>query len=149
MSRSVNKVLLIGHLGKDPELKYFPSGDAVCNVSLATSDSWTDKNTGEVKEHTEWHNLVFRKKLAEIVAQYLKKGAKVYVEGAIRSRKYQDKNGADRYITEIFVQDMQMLGEKSNGAGQGAPQSSKPAPATAQRPPSPGAEPGLDDDIPF
>ncbi len=147
MARGVNKVILIGNLGKDPEIRYFPSGDAVCNVSIATTDSWTDKQSNEKKEHTEWHNLVFKKKLAEIVAQYLKKGSKVYVEGSIRSRKYQDKEGKDRYITEIIVNDMQMLDGKPGGAGamdeRPAPAASRPAAAAV------GADAPMDDDIPF
>ena len=158
MARGVNKVILIGNLGKDPETRYFPSGDAVTNTSLATSESWTDKQSGEKKEHTEWHNLVFRKKLAEIVAQYLKKGSKIYVEGSIRSRKYQDKEGKERYITEIMVQDMQMLDGKPGGGsasmGEGgerggyerAAPAAKGAPASA---PGGGDAPFEDDDIPF
>lgn len=147
MARGINKVILIGNLGKDPEIRYFPSGDAVCNVSLATSESWNDKQSGEKKEHTEWHNLVFRKKLAEIVAQYLKKGSKVYVEGSIRTRKYQDKEGKERYITEINVQDMQMLDGKPGGGEAGE----RPAPAASRQPAAAAAmaDAPMDDDIPF
>ena len=108
MARGVNKVILIGHLGKDPEVRYFPNGDAVCNVTIATSDSWIDKQSGEKKERPEWHNVVFTRKLAEIAGQYLKKGSKVYVEGSLRTRKW-EKDGVDRYTTEIVVIDMQML----------------------------------------
>ena len=148
MARGVNKVILIGNLGKDPEIRYFPSGDAVCNVSLATTDTWNDKQSGEKKEHTEWHNLVFRKKLAEIVAQYLKKGSKLYVEGSIRTRKYQDKEGKDRYITEINVQDMQMLDGKPGG-GAGA-MDERPAPSANRAAAAPAmADAPMDDDIPF
>jgi single-strand DNA-binding protein len=117
MARGVNKVILIGNLGKDPELKSFPNGDAYCNLTLATSESWNDKASGEKKERTEWHNLVFTRKLAEIVGQYLKKGSKIYVEGSLRTRKWQDKEGNDRYTTEIQVQDMQMLDGRGGAAG--------------------------------
>ncbi len=147
MARGVNKVILIGNLGKDPEIRYFPSGDSVCNVSLATTDTWNDKQSGEKKEHTEWHNLVFRKKLAEIVAQYLKKGSKVYVEGAIKSRKWQDKEGKDRYITEIQVTDMQMLDGKPGGGS--AAMDERPAPSGGAKPSAPAADGPMDDDIPF
>ena len=117
MARGVNKVILIGNLGKDPEMKSFPNGDAYCNLTLATSESWTDKTSGEKKERTEWHNLVFTRKLAEIVGQYLKKGSKIYVEGSLRTRKWQDKEGHDRYTTEINVNDMQMLDGRGGGGG--------------------------------
>lgn len=163
MARGVNKVILIGNLGKDPEVKYFPSGGSLCNVTLATSESWKDKQTGEQKEKTEWHNVVFNDKLAEIAGQYLKKGSKVYVEGSLRTRKWQDKEGNDRYTTEVRVQDMQMLdgkpggsgGESSGGGGYsrssgydkpssgGSRQQAAPAPAPAD-------DGGFsDDDIPF
>lgn len=115
MARGVNKVILIGNMGKDPEMRSFPNGDAYCNLTLATSESWTDKTSGEKKERTEWHNLVFTRKLAEIVGQYLKKGSKIYVEGSLRTRKWQDKEGLDRYTTEIHVQDMQMLDGRNAG----------------------------------
>jgi single-strand DNA-binding protein len=159
MARGVNKVILIGNLGKDPEVRYFPSGDAVCNVSLATTDGWTDKTSGEKKEKTEWHNLVFTRKLAEIAGQYLKKGSKVYVDGRLQYREY-EKEGQKRYITEIIVNDMQMLdgrpGSASMGEG-GAPERryEKPAgrgAAGASAPASamPAEEPPFeDDDIPF
>lgn len=131
MARGVNKVILIGNLGKDLETRYFPNGDAVANATIATSESWTDKASGEKKEHTEWHNVVFRRKLAEIAAQYLKKGSKVYVEGSLRTRKWQDKDtGKDRFTTEIIVNDMQMLDGRPGGGtgsmdeGGGAPRSS-------------------------
>jgi single-strand DNA-binding protein len=157
MARGVNKVILIGNLGKDPEMKSFPNGDAFCNLTLATSDSWTDKQSGEKKERTEWHNLVFTRRLAEIAGQYLKKGSKIYVEGSLRTRKWQDKEGHDRYTTEIQVNDMQMLDGRGGGAGagedyngaRGAPPTRSSGPAK----PAPAAEHGNggfeDDDIPF
>ncbi len=120
MARGVNKVILIGNLGKDPEVKYFPNGDAFCNTTVATSESWTDKASGEKKERTEWHNVVFTKKLAEIVGQYLKKGSKIYVEGSLRTRKW-EKDGVERYTTEIVVQDMQMLDGRAGGESGAAP----------------------------
>ena len=116
MARGVNKVILIGNLGKDPEVRYLPSGGAVTNVTIATSESWTDKATNEKKEKTEWHNVVFFNKLAEIAGQYLKKGAKVYVEGSLRTRKW-EKDGIDRYTTEIVVSDMQMLDDRGGDGG--------------------------------
>src|SRR5512135_120386 len=113
---SVNKVILVGRLGKDPETRYMTNGEAVTNVSLATSENFKDKN-GEKQERTEWHNLVFYRRLAEIAGEYLKKGAQIYVEGRIQTRKWQDKEGKDRYTTEIIVNEMKMLGSKSGGAG--------------------------------
>ncbi|WP_022977800.1 single-stranded DNA-binding protein [Nevskia ramosa] len=164
-SRGVNKVILIGNLGKDPEVKYFPNGDAFCNLTLATSESWNDKASGEKKEKTEWHNVVFTRKLAEIAGQYLKKGAKVYVEGSLRTRKWQDKEGQDRYTTEILVNDMQMLDGRSGGGGGGgmsdddysqspptrtSPPARSSAPSRAPQPQAaPAAEHFEDDDIPF
>lgn len=155
MARGVNKVILIGNLGKDPETKSFPNGGQVCNVSLATSESWKGKD-GQMQEHTEWHNLVFNDKLAEIVAKYLRKGSKVFVEGKIRSRKYQDKtSGQDRYITEIRVSDMQMLdgkpgaGEGMDGGSYSAGRSSAPSRAPASAPMADSGFSGPDDDIPF
>ena len=163
MARGVNKVILIGNLGKDPEVKYFPSGGALCNVTIATSESWKDKTTGEQKERTEWHNVVFNNKLAEIAGQYLKKGSKVYVEGSLRTRKW-EKDGVDRYTTEVLVQEMQMLDGKPGsggeaGGGGGYSRSSsyeKPAGAPAGRRESAAPQPApmddsgfSDDDIPF
>jgi single-strand DNA-binding protein len=155
MARGVNKVILIGNLGKDPETRYLPSGGAVANVTIATSESWKDKTSGEAKERTEWHNVVFYQKLAEIVGQYLKKGSQVYIEGSIRTRKWQDKEGHDRYTTEIIADQMQMLGGKPGGGGSasmdrdvGAGASSAPrgkAPTIAE----PSAKNFEDDDIPF
>src|SRR3569833_2369240 len=119
MARGVNKVILIGNLGKDPEVRYMPSGGAVANVTLATSETWKDKQSGENQERTEWHNVVFFNRLAEIAGEYLKKGSKVYVEGSLRTRKWQDKNGQDRYTTEIVAAEMQMLDGRGAGAGGG------------------------------
>lgn len=162
---SVNKVILIGNLGKDPEVRYMPSGKAVANVTIATNESWKDKNTGEKQERTEWHNVVFYSPLAEIVGQYLKKGRSVFVEGRLQTRKWQDKNtGQDRYTTEIIANEMKMLGTRSDFGGdtsftqeeaepQSRPAPRSSAPATARNPvppPSAPAGPGdLDDDIPF
>jgi single-strand DNA-binding protein len=115
---SVNKVILIGNLGADPETRYTASGDAVCNVRLATTESWKDKNSGDKREITEWHRVVFYRKLAEIAGQYLRKGSQVYIEGRIKTRKWQDKDGQDRYTTEIEATDMTMLGKRE---GMGAP----------------------------
>ncbi|WP_444941216.1 single-stranded DNA-binding protein [Microbulbifer sp. ZKSA004] len=120
MARGINKVILIGNLGNDPETKYMPSGGAVTNISLATSESWKDKQTGQQQERTEWHRVVFFNRLAEIAGEYLRKGAKVYVEGSLRTRKWQDKNsGQDRFTTEIVAAEMQMLDGQQNGVQQG------------------------------
>ncbi|HKY91756.1 MAG TPA: single-stranded DNA-binding protein [Nevskiaceae bacterium] len=156
MARGVNKVILIGNLGKDPDHKTFPNGGAVTNVSLATSESWKGRD-GQMQEHTEWHNLVFNDKLADIAKQYLRKGSKIYVEGQIRTRKYQDKEGKDRFITEIRVRDMQMLdgkpggGEAGFGGGGGASyeRGSAPARASSPAPAESGGGGFEDDDIPF
>lgn len=117
MARGVNKVILIGNLGNDPETKTFDNGGTITNVSLATSESWNDRQTGERQERTEWHRVVFNNKLAEIAAQYLRKGSKVYVEGSLRTRKWQDQNGQDRYTTEIRADQMQMLDSRGDNAG--------------------------------
>src|SRR5947199_8384040 len=114
---SVNKVILVGNLGRDPETRYMPDGAAITNVSIATSLQWTDKTSGEKKEETEWHRVVFRARLAEIAGEYLKKGSQVYVEGRLRTRKWQDKEGKDRYTTEIVADTLQMLGSRA-GAGE-------------------------------
>lgn len=130
MARGVNKVILVGNLGNDPEMKYMPSGGAVTNISIATSESWKDKTTGQPQERTEWHRVVFFNKLAEIAGQYLKKGSKVYVEGALRTRKWQGQDGQDRYTTEIVANEMQMLdsrGDAGMGAGGFAPQAAPAA----------------------
>jgi len=123
MARGINKVILIGNLGQDPETRAMPSGGAVANVSLATSETWTDKNTGQPQERTEWHRVIFFNRLAEIAGEYLKKGSKVYIEGSLRTRKWQDKNtGADRYTTEIVANEMQMLDSRGGGEGMGGGQ---------------------------
>ena len=115
---SVNKVILVGNLGADPESRFFPNGDAVANVNIATTDTWKDKQTGEKREATEWHRVVFHRRLAEIVVQYLKKGSQVYVEGSLKTRKWTDKEGVDRYTTEVVASEMKMLGSRQ---GMGAP----------------------------
>lgn len=114
MSKGVNKVILIGNLGSDPEIRYMPNGNAVANISVATNEYWKDKQTGELQERTEWHRVSLFDKLAQIVAEYLKKGSKVYIEGTLRTRKWQDQSGTDRYITEIIANNMQMLDSKEN-----------------------------------
>ena len=157
---SVNKVILVGNLGKDPESRYMPNGDAVVNITLATTDSWKDKQTGEKKEATEWHRIVFFRKLAEIAGQYLKKGSQVYIEGSLKTRKWQDKeSGQDRYTTEIVADSMQMLGsrqgmgeapprESGGGSSGGSAGASRPAARPAAT--APASNPGdWEDDIPF
>ncbi|MBI3140567.1 MAG: single-stranded DNA-binding protein [Rhodocyclales bacterium] len=155
---SINKVILIGNLGADPETRYAPSGDAICNIRVATTDTWKDKATGEKKEATEWHRVSFYGKLAEIAGQYLKKGSQVYIEGSLRTRKWQDKEGQDRYTTEIRADVMQMLGSRQ-GAGEAPSREREAAPSSGggQKPqpapnPSAGSGPAfgdMDDDIPF
>ena len=162
---SVNKVILIGNLGKDPEVRYAPSGSAICNVTIATSRQWKDKTSGERQEETEWHRVVFFDRLAEIAGEYLKKGRPVYVEGRLRTRKWTDKDGVEKYTTEITATDMQLLGGREGGGGGGgggggsdemgaAPaQRSAPAARSAPAPkPAPKSSTGfddMDDDIPF
>lgn len=170
---SINKVILIGNLGRDPEVRYTPSGAAVCNVSVATTRNWKDKNSGDKVEETEWHRVVFYDRLAEIAGEYLKKGRPVYVEGRLKTRKWQDKDGKDNYTTEIVAEQMQLLGGRESGGGGGygggqggnpedysqeAPSApSRPAarPSAAPRPapaPAPKSSTGfddMDDDIPF
>jgi len=151
MARGVNKVILVGNLGADPETRYMPSGSAVTNLSVATNESWKDKQTGEQKERTEWHRVAMFGRLAEIAAEYLRKGSQVYIEGKLRTRKWQDQSGSDRYTTEIIADEMQMLGGRS---GAGAP---GPGDYGAPSGPPPGPPPGgrggssndFDDDIPF
>lgn len=151
---SVNKVILVGNLGKDPETRYMPNGDAVTNITLATTDSWKDKNSGDKREATEWHRVVFFRKLAEIASQYLRKGSQVYIEGSLKTRKWQDKDGQDRYTTEIVADEMKMLGSRQGGSTGGMadydappaeqePRASKPASS------SPSSLNDMDDDIPF
>ena len=148
-SRGINKVILVGNLGNEPEHRVLPSGGGVTNISLATSESWKDKASGEQKERTEWHRVVFFNRLSEIAAEYLRKGSKVYVEGTLRTRKWQDQSGQDRYTTEIVGAEMQMLdsrGATQDGGGyQSAPAASSPAPAAANPEPIDFPE----DDIPF
>jgi len=144
MARGVNKVILVGNLGADPEVKYMPNGNAVANVTLATSESWKDKQSGEQKDKTEWHRVVFFRRLAEIAGEYLKKGSQIYIEGKLQTRKWQDKNGNDRYTTEIIANEMQMLGARGGGSADfGAASSAAAAPAPAA------AADEFDDDIPF
>lgn len=175
MARGINKVILVGNLGGDPEVRYMPSGGAVTNITIATSESWKDKQTGQPQERTEWHRIVFFNKLAEIAGEYLRKGSQVYVEGSLRTRKWQDQNGQDRYTTEIVANEMQMLGGRGgNNQGnyldqqaggyapqekqntyQGGGQVQQPSQAPAANPSinqTQQSAPGLDDfddDIPF
>jgi single-strand DNA-binding protein len=169
MARGINKVILVGNLGNDPETRYMPSGGAVTNISIATSESWKDKQTGQQQERTEWHRVVFFNRLAEIAGEYLKKGSKVYVEGSLRTRKWQDQSGQDKYSTEIVASEMQMLDSRGGGQGGGYPDEggySQPPPQSQggqqQRPPAqsapaqsaPAPAPAenfaeFDDDIPF
>ena len=151
---SVNKVIIVGNLGKDPETRYAPSGDAVTNIVVATTETWKDKTSGEKREATEWHRVVFFGKLAEIAGQYLKKGSQVYLEGKLKTRKWQDKDGQDRYTTEINADEMKMLGSKGDGQqqeGQRPQQTQQRPPANTQRQPQgqAGGFSDFDDDIPF
>ena len=171
---SINKVIIIGNLGRDPEVRYAPSGSAVCNVSVATTRNWKDKNSGDKVEETEWHRVVFYDRLAEIAGEYLKKGRSVYVEGRLKTRKWQDKDGKDNYTTEIVAENMQLLGGREGGGGGGygggrdsggdegfsrePAENSRPAARPAARPapaPAPAASKpatgfdDMDDDIPF
>lgn len=161
MARGINKVILVGNLGADPETRYMPSGGAVTNIRIATSDNWRDKQSGEQRERTEWHRIVFFNRLAEIAAEYLRKGSQVYVEGRLQTRKWQGQDGQDRYTTEIVANEMQMLGGRGGGGGYqqggdpgwsqeppGFDEPSSPAPARAAS--SGGASrDDFDDDIPF
>lgn len=157
MARGVNKVILVGNLGNDPETRYLPSGGAVTNITIATSESWKDKQSGQAQERTEWHRVVFFNRLAEIAGEYLRKGSKVYVEGSLRTRKWQDQGGQDRYTTEIVAAEMQML--DSRGGSGGDADVSAPAPrrqqSSANNPPPmnneapPANFDNFDDDIPF
>ena len=166
---SVNKVIIVGNLGRDPEIRYMPSGDAIANIAVATSYKSKDKNTGEQKELTEWHRISFFGRLAEIVGQYLKKGSSVYVEGRLQTRKYTDKDGIERYATDVIAENMQMLGGRQGMGGDNMgggmddgggyePQQQQQRPAPRQAPPAPAARPqpkpapnfsDMDDDIPF
>ena len=159
MARGINKVILVGNLGADPDTRYMPSGKAVTNIRVATSESWKDKQTGDMQERTEWHSIVLYDKLGEIAAEYLRKGSQVFIEGALRTRKWQDKEGKDRYTTEVIADQMQMLGGRGGGGG-GSMEPREPrgpsrqAPASDDRSdrPAPADEAGggeFDDDIPF
>lgn len=142
MARGINKVILIGNLGRDPEVRYTPNGNAVANISIATSESWKDKQTGEQQERTEWHRVVMFGRLGEIAGEYLKKGSKVYVEGKLQTRKWQDQNGQDRYSTEVIANEMQMLDSKGGGE--------RPTVAQREEGQQAGSVPlDFDDDIPF
>ncbi|MCX7145003.1 MAG: single-stranded DNA-binding protein [Sulfuritalea sp.] len=154
---SVNKVIIVGNLGRDPEVRYTPNGDSITNVTIATTDTWKDKATGEKKEATEWHRVVFFGKLAEIAGQYLKKGRQVYVEGALRTRKWQDKEGQERYTTEIVANEMKMLGSREgmsdappreSGGGASAASGGGNRPAAAAQPAGSNFN-DFEDDIPF
>ena len=147
MARGINKVILVGNLGADPETRYMPSGSAVTNLSIATSESWKDKQTGEQKDRTEWHKVAMFNRLAEIAAEYLRKGSQVYIEGKLRTRKWQDKSGQDRWTTEIIADEMQMLGGRGSGGGS-APMSSGQDSGPPSAPPQAGPD-DFDDDIPF
>lgn len=158
MARGVNKVILVGNLGSDPEVRATQTGSRIANVNIATSESWTDKNTGQKQERTEWHRIVFFNRLAEIVEQYLNKGSQIYVEGSLRTRKWQDKDGQDKYTTEIVASEMQMLGGRGGGgAAGGGYQSTAPMDPPAAKGNAPAAAPAaaggpdinFDDDIPF
>jgi len=148
MARGVNKVIIVGNLGNDPETKYMPSGSAVTNLSVATNESWKDKQTGEQKDRTEWHRVAMFGRLAEIAAEYLRKGSQVYIEGKLRTRKWQDQQGNDKYTTEIIADEMQMLGGRSGG---GAPAMGGGSGGPPPGPPSGGSSGpnDFDDDIPF
>jgi len=157
MARGINKVILIGHLGSDPESRAMPSGRNVTNMRLATSESWKDKQSGEQKERTEWHSIVLYDRLGEVASQYLKKGSQVYIEGRLQTRKWQDKEGKDRYTTEIVANDMQMIGGRAGGGGGAgggsfAGGASEPRERGGAPEPAPvgGGGPGdFDDDVPF
>jgi single-strand DNA-binding protein len=146
MARGINKVILVGNLGADPETRYMPSGSAVTNLSIATSETWKDKQTGEQKERTEWHKVAMFNRLAEIAAEYLRKGSQVYIEGKLRTRKWQDRDGNDRWTTEIIADEMQMLGGRGGGGGGSMPMSQDSGPSSP--PPQAGPD-DFDDDIPF
>ena len=157
MARGVNKVILVGNLGADPDTRYMPSGKAVTNIRLATSESWKDRQTGDMQERTEWHSIVMYDKLGEIAAEYLRKGSQVYIEGKIRTRKWQDKEGKDRYTTEIIADQMQMLGSRGGGSSEPRePRSTSRQQPAEDRSAAPVDEGGggggggeFDDDIPF
>lgn len=155
MARGINKVILVGNLGQDPETRYMPSGKAVTNVRIATSEGWKDKQTGDMQERTEWHSVVLFDKLGEIAAEYLRKGSQVYIEGSLRTRKWQDKEGKDRYTTEIVAREMQMLGARGGAGGGEGRAERRPASGGDDRSssgsssPPPSDDGQFDDDIPF
>ena len=155
-SRGINKAIVLGNLGRDPEIRYASNGSAIANFSIATSESWNDKNSGEKVEKTEWHRVVAYRRLAEIIGEYLKKGSQVYIEGKLQTRKWQDKEGQDRYTTEIVANEMQMLGSRGDSGGGGSSyDQSAPAPkaapptGSADAVPAPSGGGDFDDDIPF
>ena len=149
MARGVNKVILIGNLGGDPEVKYMPNGNAVAKITVATSESYKDKNTGENVDKVEWHRVIAFRRLAEIMGEYLKKGSKVYIEGKLQTRKWQDKNGKDCWTTEIICNEMQMLDSRGSGSGDGFNQNSAPTSAAAKQPAGSPVDSDFDDTIPF
>lgn len=153
MARGINKVILVGNLGQDPQSRAMPSGKAVVNLRIATTDQWRDKQTGENRENTEWHNVVMFDRLAEVAAEYLRKGSQVYVEGRLRTRKWQDKEGQDRYTTEVIANDMQMLGGRGGagggGGGGGGGNFERETPRGGGADDTGGAKDDFDDDIPF
>ena len=146
---SVNRVTIVGNLGKDPEMRSFPNGDQAANITIATTDKWKDKQTGEPKEATEWHRAAFGGRLAEIVGQYLRKGSQVYIEGSLRTRKWTDKDGVEKYTTEIRADQMQMLGGKSDGGERAPQQAATPRAAPAAKPAPAGGFDDMDSDIPW
>ncbi len=151
MARGINKVIIVGNLGQDPESKTFPDGGTLTTISVATSTAWKDKQTGQQQERTEWHRIVFNNKLAEIAMQYLRKGKKVYVEGYLRTRKWQDEQGGDRYSTEIIAREMQMLDSRTDAAAGSMDHSNFTQGQSSQQPaaqPAPNFD-DMDDDIPF
>ncbi len=153
MARGINKVILVGNLGADPETRYMPSGSAVTNIRIATSESWKDKQTGEQQERTEWHSVAFFGRLAEIAGEYLRKGSQVYIEGSLRTRKWQGRDGNDRYTTEVIASEMQMLGGRSGAGMPSEPAGRPPARHASSGGPPGGSAPAggddFDDDIPF
>jgi single-strand DNA-binding protein len=148
MPKGVNKVIILGNVGQDPEAKFTASGTAIANLSIATSESWKDKQSGQQVEKTEWHRVVAFNRLAEIIGEYVKKGSKVYIEGKLTTRKWQDQSGADRYTTEIVASEMQMLDSRGDSGGQPAPQRQAPTPQRQAPAPQPDMD-AFDDDIPF
>ena len=152
MARGINKAIIVGNLGRDPEVRYTANGNAISNITVATTESWKDKQSGERQEKTEWHRVVFFGRLAEIAGEYLKKGAQVYIEGRLQTRKWEDKSGQERYTTEIVASEMQMLGSRGGGTS-GAPDDdysgAAPSATDSSGGGTSGGDPDLDDDIPF